>query len=262
MKAAAAIVQADQSKFKGLILADPPGFGKTLIALMAIATTPREGLGPSVVVAPTSCRRQWGVEAQKYFEKVRETERSVTMALADTHQGKMKVLSLAPGEKISPLELYKYDVVLISYQQARSELTRINKYLEAVHEYKAGKTEKLPTRPHVTLLSGIFDDKRGLTILGKFLILDEAHVAKNPDGKPYEALQHLRARFDTCIMMTGTPLDNTWIDSYALLSMMRNHPITSLTRMGLAFTSSQKGDDRHCSRLDTTQHDLYRCSTP
>lgn len=36
--------------------------------------------------------------------------------------------------------------------------------------------------------------------------------------------------------MTGTPLDNTWLDTYALLSLLRGHPITSLARMRLGFT--------------------------
>ncbi|KAK1772718.1 hypothetical protein QBC33DRAFT_565180 [Phialemonium atrogriseum] len=58
-RAAAVAVQAGETEFKGFILADPPGLGKTLPALMAIAAKFREGGGPSVVVAPLSCCRQW-----------------------------------------------------------------------------------------------------------------------------------------------------------------------------------------------------------
>ena len=63
-------LHALESKFKGVIIADPPGLGKTLPALMAIAASRRLGDGPCVVVAPVSCCAQWMREIKRFFSEV------------------------------------------------------------------------------------------------------------------------------------------------------------------------------------------------
>ncbi len=68
--AASFCLNALQSKFKGAIIADPPGLGKTLPALMTIAASRRLGDGPCVVVAPVSCCAQWMREITCFFSEV------------------------------------------------------------------------------------------------------------------------------------------------------------------------------------------------
>lgn len=63
------MISADKAEFKGLILADPPGFGKKLPALMAIAAAP--GNGPAVIVTTSSCCQQWMDDIGVYFVKVK-----------------------------------------------------------------------------------------------------------------------------------------------------------------------------------------------
>lgn len=57
---------------KGIVVADPPGLGKTLQVLMAIALTRSAGDGPCVVVCPPSCVAQWVDETAKFFYEVRK----------------------------------------------------------------------------------------------------------------------------------------------------------------------------------------------
>lgn len=45
-------MQLGKSPFKGLILADAPGLGKTLSALITISALRQPGDGPSLVISP------------------------------------------------------------------------------------------------------------------------------------------------------------------------------------------------------------------
>ncbi|KAF4502220.1 global transactivator [Fusarium agapanthi] len=53
--------------FKGMILRDLPGLGKTLSGLLILAMKSDIGRGTCVVVAPLSCCRQWMSEIQKHL---------------------------------------------------------------------------------------------------------------------------------------------------------------------------------------------------
>ncbi|KAL2016391.1 hypothetical protein VTK56DRAFT_3813 [Thermocarpiscus australiensis] len=219
-RAAAMMMRAGETDFKGLVIADPPGSGKTLSALMAIAATPGAGRGPSVIVTPSSRCRQWMTELEALFGK-------------DTMQA--YILTSAGG--ISPLELVKYKVIITSYNTVSAEYGRLNKYRYEMEQYTTGQTQRPPKRPMASLLSGVIEQMtEDRHRLGEYLILDEAHAIKNTASRTYAAIEMLRSFFNTCIMMTGTPLENTWTDGFALLSLLSGHPITSLARMRLAFT--------------------------
>ncbi|KAM0390642.1 hypothetical protein ACHAQC_007817 [Fusarium culmorum] len=72
-RAVAAALFAKNSRFKVMILADPPGLGKTLSALTAIAVwTARTGgiKGPCIIVTPRSSCQQWMTEIENFFEHV------------------------------------------------------------------------------------------------------------------------------------------------------------------------------------------------
>lgn len=59
------------------------------------------------------------------------------------------------------------------------------------------------------------------------MVLDEAHVIKNRNIRTFAAVTALREQFEGYLTLTGTPLDNIWEDGYALLSLLKGHPITS-----------------------------------
>nr|RBQ98575.1 hypothetical protein FVER53263_20036 [Fusarium verticillioides] len=221
-RAVASALYAKNSRFKGMILADPPGFGKTLSALSTIAvSTAKSGSinGPCVIVAPYSCCRQWMVEIDGFFG-----------------QDQMPSICLL-GEALTPTDLWKYKVVVTSYSNVAAEVTRVHKFIRGIEAYNQGKATQPPKRPMLVLLSGIFEQEPRRPI-GEWLILDEAHAIKNRESRTYHSISALRANFDGCLMMTGTPLDNKWSDAYALISLLRGHPITSFLLFQAAFIKS------------------------
>ncbi|KKY29424.1 putative dna repair and recombination protein rad54 [Diaporthe ampelina] len=198
---------------QGIIIGDLPGLGKTLQVLMAVASTREPGDGPCVVVCPTSCVSQWKQEAAKFF-----------------YESNMKTIVLT-GEAVSPVELFKYQLVVTSYSQVVSELVRYRKFFKDMKDYTPGA--KLPKRPTLTLLSAIFTFSTKL--MGKMLVLDEAQLIKNPKSRSFSTMSVLREYFQSCVMLTGTPLDNTWKDAFSLLKLLRDHPIFTPRTMIHAF---------------------------
>ncbi|KAM0559313.1 hypothetical protein ACHAPJ_004333 [Fusarium lateritium] len=106
------------------------GLGKTLLALSMIALNYKEGCGPSIIVAPLSCCQQWMYEIAKFFEP--DTLNSICLV----------------GEQASPVQLYKYSVVVTSYQQVAAEVSRAQRFLAAIKASKKGELERkdLPKR--------------------------------------------------------------------------------------------------------------------
>ncbi|KAM0330911.1 hypothetical protein ACHAQA_003867 [Verticillium albo-atrum] len=143
---------------------------------------------------------------------------------------------LVGGEPIPPDRLYKYDVVVTSYHTVVEEYSRMERFKTHIGHYQNKQTKHLPKRPTVTLLTALYESEDGIQKLGKYLILDDAHYIKNTETFAFKAISKLRERLDTCVMMTGTPLDNNWLDSCAFLRLLRGHKITSFRRMFIAFT--------------------------
>ncbi|KAI6368048.1 hypothetical protein MCOR25_004731 [Pyricularia grisea] len=104
---------SDDNLFKGCLIADPPGLGKTLSSLMAASESRRPGDGPCVVVAPRSCCDQWMREGNRFF-------------------GDNLKMIMVTGEPISPMELFKYDVVVTAYSTLVAETQRCKKYINAI----------------------------------------------------------------------------------------------------------------------------------
>lgn len=236
-RAAACIQQSGQTKFEGLILADPPGAGKTLAVLMAIAMTPREGYGPSVIVAPASCCQQWMDEIDKFFDEVSKFPLSFYVA-ADIRSPLQAVMpALCVVDMNVPLSQYfKYRVIVTSYQHVAAELGRVNRFSEAMRAYRRGEIalSEVPAMPWVTFLSGVWQEPGVKN--GRYLVLDEAHSIKNTGSLTYQAVSTMRNNHKTCVMVTATPLENKGTDALALLSMLgKLGPITSATQLRLAF---------------------------
>ncbi|KAF5603649.1 global transactivator [Fusarium pseudocircinatum] len=221
-RAVAAALRQKDSRFRGMILADPPGFGKTLSALATISVSMAKSgstKSPCVIVAPLSCCNQWMAEIERFFG-----------------QDQMPAVCLV-GKTLSPTDLWKYKVVVTSYSYLSAEVTRRHKFLSGIDDYKKGIITQPPKRPNLVLLSGIHEQEPRKP-MGEWLILDEAHAIKNHQSRTYHAVSALREKFNACLMMTATPLDNSWTDLYALVSMLKGHPITGFLLFNAAFRQS------------------------
>ncbi|KAF5663333.1 global transactivator [Fusarium denticulatum] len=221
-RAVAVALKQKDSRFQGMILADPPGAGKTLSALATVSVSlAKTGStkGPCLIIAPFSRCHQWMAEIDRFFG-----------------QNQMPAVCLV-GEALSPRDLWKYKVVVTSYSYVSAEATRRHKFLSVIDDYKKGIITQPPKRPMLVLLSGLHEQEPRKP-MGEWLILDEAHAIKNHESRTYHAVSALREKFNACLMMTATPLDNSWTDLYALVSMLKGHPITSFLLFNAAFRQS------------------------
>jgi len=60
------------------------------------------------------------------------------------------------------------------------------------------------------------------------LVLDKVHRIKNYTSRTYAAIHKLRG-LDACVMISGRQIDNTWMDGYAMLSLLQGHNIGYIT---------------------------------
>jgi SNF2 family DNA or RNA helicase len=169
---------------------------------------------------------------------------------------------------MSPFDLGSYDVIVTSYTFLTSEAARLAKFDQHMEDYEQGKTHIPPSRPKVVLLSGIWK-MEGVRHIGRFLGLDEAHTIKNHSGRAYAAVRRFCDQFKVCILATGTMLDNTRADSFALVSLLRGHPFTTMLRVREIFTDGLKQSPRPKNlnaffpkgvKLERLVHFLHACT--
>ncbi|KAH3951816.1 hypothetical protein HBH53_059490 [Parastagonospora nodorum] len=206
------IERAMKSASKALLIADPPGLGKTLISMMAIVKSIAAAGRFSFVVVPSSCIEQWFKEFHKFFT-----------------EGTVRVLVVRDAS-VSPTTMLNYDVIILSYSFVMSRYRKWVKYLQLIKAMRSKEIKgRIPERPNLSIFSEMFDSDDG--VKSPFLVLDEANAFKNPRTATFASIFTLRQRCDTCLMLTGSPIDNQWHDIYALLQMVKGHEINTKTRM-------------------------------
>lgn len=131
----------------------------------------------------------------------------------------------------SPCELFKYDVVVASYDTIVTDARKMNKYVADLNKIKQLKNKgkkfsKLPERPFVTLMSGIWDDPCSKR-MGQHIIFDEAHLIRNIETQRFKTAWRLRQRFEVCTMLSASPMEITARACFAYVSMLQEHPIIS-----------------------------------
>ncbi|KAF4629929.1 hypothetical protein G7Y89_g8210 [Cudoniella acicularis] len=192
---------------KLVIIGDPPGLGKTLPAMMAVVKAIPDAHRFSIVVVPLSCVEQWQLEFEKFF-------------LPDA----VRVFVLR-DPNTSPLELLKYDVVLVTYSFVMSQYRKLHKYVDTVAKIKQRGVPQVLERPGLSIFSEIFYAQEGVKC--PYIILDESNAIKNTSSVTFAAILELRQLADVCVMLTGSPVDNTWIDLYGFLQFGEGHSIRS-----------------------------------
>ncbi|KAF2160722.1 hypothetical protein M409DRAFT_70254 [Zasmidium cellare ATCC 36951] len=182
------MVKQEQTQYKGGLLGDEMGMGKTIQAVSLIMSDyPQKD--PTLVVVPPVALLQWSSEITEYTD------------------GKLKVLvyhgqnSKIKGMKVKDLK--KYDVIMISYNS-----------LESLHR----KETKGWSRGEDLVL----EDSPIHAIHFHRLILDEAHSIKSRTTGVAKACFALTGTYKWCL--SGTPVQNRIGEFFSLLRFLEVRP--------------------------------------
>jgi len=164
------------------VLADEMGLGKTVqtIAFLAWLKFNQKSTRPSIIVVPASVLSNWQREFQKFCPKMKVVKYHGTLKVREEIKDELRYY-LPNNPNASEL-----DVVLTTFSYFSSEKQDDRNFLR---KFK-------------------FD----------YLIIDEAHCLKNPQGSRYRNLN----RFSTShrLLLTGTPVQNNPSELLSLLSFM------------------------------------------
>ncbi|KAE8394783.1 SNF2 family N-terminal domain-containing protein [Aspergillus alliaceus] len=182
------MMQQERSQYKGGLLGDEMGMGKTIQAVSLLMSDYPVGQ-PSLVVVPPVALMQWQSEIKEYTN------------------GQLKVLvyhnSNSKVKSLSEKDLQAYDVIMISYSG-----------LESIHrkEWKGWNRG-----------DGIVkEDSIIHSIHYHRLILDEAHSIKQRTTSVARACFALKANYKWCL--SGTPVQNRIGEFFSLLRFLEVRP--------------------------------------
>ncbi|KAL4933614.1 DNA repair protein RAD16 [Aspergillus undulatus] len=182
------MTRQEQTQYKGGLLGDEMGMGKTIQAVSLLMSDYPAGR-PSLVVVPPVALMQWQSEIREYTN------------------GKLKVLvyhnTNTKVKGLSKKDLQKYDVIMISYSG-----------LESIHrkEWKGWNRN-----------DGIVKEDSVIhSIHYHRLILDEAHSIKQRTTGVARACFALKSNYKWCL--SGTPVQNRIGEFFSLLRFLEVRP--------------------------------------
>ncbi|KAJ2521132.1 DNA repair protein rad16 [Coemansia sp. RSA 1939] len=222
--------QEQSSIFRGGILADEMGMGKTLQTI-ALMLTNRGG--PTLVVCPTVALLQWKAEIEAATDAL-----SVTVFYGSERK---KLLDESSG-KIDSEQLAKHDVVLTTYAVMESGFRR-----ERTGFRLKGMLRTEPSALH--------------SVEWFRVVLDEAHNLKDRSSNSARAAFELTAQ--RVWSLTGTPLHNRVGELYSLIRLTKSDPFSmyfchSCTCKSLHWNFSQR-TGKYCTSCGCmyTRHFCY-----
>ncbi|KAI9659169.1 MAG: DNA repair protein rad16 [Alyxoria varia] len=185
------MTKQEQTRWKGGLLGDEMGMGKTIQAVSLIMSDyPQKK--PTLVVTPPVALMQWTSEIKDYTD------------------GKLKVLlyhgTNPKSKKMSVKDLKQYDVILISYSS-----------LESVHR----KETKGWSRENKIMK----EDSAIHAIDYHRLVLDEAHSIKSRVTGVAKGCFALKGRYKWCL--SGTPVQNRIGEFFSLLRFLDVKPFAN-----------------------------------
>lgn len=207
------MIRQEQTEYRGGLLGDEMGMGKTIQAVSLIMSDyPRPD--PTLVLVPPVALMQWVAEIKAYTD------------------GKLKVLVYHNSDpkikKLTPADVRKYDVIMVSYSSLESmhrkqekgfvrgeDIVKSNSVLHSVHYHR--------------------------------LILDEAHSIKSRTTGVAKACFALQANYKWCL--SGTPVQNRIGEFFSLLRFLQVKPFACY------FCKSCP-----CEQLQWTQNSQGKCT--
>jgi len=182
------MIKQEQSNYKGGLLGDEMGMGKTIQAVSLIMSDyPQKQ--PTLVLVPPVALMQWSQEIGEYTD------------------GKLKVLvyhgTNAKSKNMTVGELKKYDVIMISYNS-----------LESLHRKEIkGWTRNGDIVKEASPIHALTYHR---------LILDEAHSIKTRTTQVAKACFALKGKYKWCL--SGTPVQNRIGEFFSLLRFLEVRP--------------------------------------
>ena len=183
----------EQSEYKGGILADEMGMGKTIqtVAMLCsdVSRTPGKDEGGTLIVAPTVAIMQWKNEINLYTNNA------------------LKILIYhGQNREISAAEMKKYDIVLTTYN-----------LIESVwRKQQSGFKRAVGLVKETSLLHSIEFHR---------IVLDEAHNIKDRSTNTARAVFNLKSELRWCL--SGTPLQNRVGELFSLLRFLEVEPFSN-----------------------------------
>ncbi|KAI8334494.1 SNF2 family N-terminal domain-containing protein [Blakeslea trispora] len=176
--------QENMDTFKGGILADEMGMGKTIQTIALLLSDKKK---PNLVIAPTVAILQWKAEIER-------------------HTNNALSVYIFHGKRTSNVEeLKKYDVVLSTYSIMESSFRRQE---QGVHNKATRSVKKEKSALH--------------KIKWHRVILDEAHNIKDRASNTARSVFNIHANYKWSL--TGTPLQNRVGELYSLIRFMQADP--------------------------------------
>ncbi|KAI4795353.1 hypothetical protein E4T45_12201, partial [Aureobasidium sp. EXF-8846] len=182
------MIRQEQSHYKGGLLGDEMGMGKTIQAVSLIMSDyPQKQ--PTLVLVPPVALMQWSQEIGEYTD------------------GKLKVLvyhgTNAKSKNMKVGELKKYDVIMISYNS-----------LESLHRKEVkGWSRNGDIVKEASPIHALTYHR---------LILDEAHSIKTRTTQVAKACFALKGKYKWCL--SGTPVQNRIGEFFSLLRFLEVRP--------------------------------------
>ncbi|KAI9821562.1 MAG: DNA repair protein rad16 [Thelocarpon impressellum] len=185
------MVKQEKTKWKGGLLGDEMGMGKTIQAVSLIMSD-YPAKNPTLVVVPPVALMQWQNEIGEYTN------------------GKLKVLLFhgTRAKKLTMTELKKYDVLMTSYST-----------LEATHRKERKGWSRMDSDDEKVLVK---EDSPLHAIHFHRIILDEAHSIKSRNSGTAKACYALHADYRWCL--SGTPLQNRIGEFFSLFRFLGVQP--------------------------------------
>ncbi|KAF4877241.1 DNA repair protein RAD5B [Colletotrichum siamense] len=205
-----------ESTFRGVCIADPMGYGKTLTTLL-VTIRPKGSpyKGPVWIVAPKTLVPHW----EEQFQHFHETERPSLLALTD----KMTT--------VRQLAQARWDYIIITPQFLTSRFAvwqgEVRRAQLAFYRQFAPAMEAT-SRVEACRQTNCIFDKECWDLFGynfPYVIYDEVHGYKNDQGIQNEACVAIEAKAK--ILVSGTPLKNKVTDAFGILKILPGNPFAS-----------------------------------
>ncbi|KAI9814728.1 MAG: DNA repair protein rad16 [Pycnora praestabilis] len=186
------MIKQEKSQWKGGLLGDEMGMGKTIQAVSLIMSD-YPAKDPTLVVVPPVALMQWSSEIQEYTN------------------GKLKVLiyhnSNPKVKTMKQKDLRQYNIIMISYSGLESM------YRKETKGWKRNVDDERVLVKSDSVIHGLHFHR---------LILDEAHNIKTRTTATAKACFSLKADFKWCL--SGTPVQNRIGEFFSLLRFLEVKP--------------------------------------